>query len=132
MATLEIPSIGFGIRYEFGIFDQELHGGWQVERTDKWLRYGNPWEIARPESVLDVKFGGHTESYSDEQGRYCVRWVPDRIVRGVAYDTGVLGYRVGTCNSLRLWKARQRNVRSRAFNLAITTALLKTRYFQRT
>jgi starch phosphorylase len=105
MATLEIPSIGYGIRYEFGIFDQELHGGWQVERTDKWLRYGNPWEIARPESVLDVKFGGHTESYSDEQGRYCVRWVPDRIVRGVAYDTGVLGYRVGTCNSLRLWKA---------------------------
>jgi starch phosphorylase len=105
MATLEIPSMGYGIRYEFGIFDQELRGGWQVERTDKWLRFGNPWEIARPEIVLDVKFGGCTEPYSDEQGRYCVRWVPHHIVRGVAYDTPVLGYRVGTCNILRLWKA---------------------------
>ncbi len=105
MASLEIPCIGYGIRYEFGIFDQELRDGWQVERTDKWLRFGNPWEIARPESVLDVKFGGHTEPYSDEQGRNCVRWVPHHIVRGVAYDTPVLGYRVGTCNTLRLWKA---------------------------
>lgn len=105
MATLEIPAMGYGIRYEFGIFDQELRNGWQAERTDKWLRYGNPWEIARPESVLDVKLGGHTEPFTDEQGRYCVRWVPHRIVRGVAYDTGVLGYKVGTCNSLRLWKA---------------------------
>ncbi len=105
LATLEIPSVGYGIRYEFGIFDQDLRDGWQVERTDKWLRFGNPWEIARPESVLDVKFGGHTEPYSDEQGRYRVRWVPHHIVRGVAYDTPVLGYRVGTCNNLRLWKA---------------------------
>jgi len=105
LATLEIPSVGYGIRYEFGIFDQELRDGWQIERTDKWLRLGNPWEIARPESVLDVKFGGHTERYSDEQGRYRVRWVPNHIVRGVAYDTPVLGYRVGTCNSLRLWRA---------------------------
>ncbi len=105
MATLEIPSMGYGIRYEFGIFDQELRDGWQVERTDKWLRFGNPWEIARPEIVFDVKFGGSTEHYYDEQGRYCVRWVPHHIVRGVAYDTPVLGYRVGTCNILRLWKA---------------------------
>ncbi len=105
LATLEIPSIGYGIRYEFGIFDQDLRDGWQVERTDKWLRFGNPWEIARPESVLDVKFGGYTEPYYDEGGRYCVRWVPHHIVRGVAYDTPVLGYGVGTCNNLRLWKA---------------------------
>lgn len=105
LATLEIPSVGYGIRYEFGIFDQELRDGWQVERTDKWLRLGNPWEIARPESVLDVKFGGHTEPYSDEQGNYRVRWVPNHIVRGVAYDTPILGYRVGTCNTLRLWRA---------------------------
>ncbi|MGE5300899.1 MAG: glycogen/starch/alpha-glucan phosphorylase [Acidobacteriota bacterium] len=105
MATLEIPSMGYGIRYEFGIFDQELRGGWQVERTDKWLRFGNPWEIARPEIVSDVKFGGSIEHYYDEQRRYCVRWVPHHIVRGVAYDTPVLGYRVGTCNILRLWKA---------------------------
>jgi starch phosphorylase len=105
LATLEIPAIGYGIRYEFGIFDQELSGGWQVERTDKWLRLGNPWEIARPEFGFDVKLGGRTEHYTDEQGRHCVRWVPHRIVRGIAYDTLVLGYRVGTCNGLRLWKA---------------------------
>jgi starch phosphorylase len=105
MATLEIPAIGYGIRYEFGIFDQEMRNGWQVERTDKWLRLGNPWEIARPEILIDVKFGGHTEHCSDENGRHCVRWVPHNIVRGVAYDTPVLGYRVGTCNILRLWKA---------------------------
>ena len=105
LATLEIPSVGYGIRYEFGIFDQDLRDGWQVERTDKWLRLGNPWEIARPESLLSVKLGGHTEPYSDEQGRYRVRWVPHHIVRGVAYDTPLLGYRVGTCNTLRLWKA---------------------------
>ncbi|MDA8432714.1 MAG: glycogen/starch/alpha-glucan phosphorylase [Nitrospiraceae bacterium] len=105
MATLEIPSIGYGIRYEFGIFDQELRDGWQVEKTDKWLRYGNPWEIARPDIVFDVKFGGVTTPYSDEQGRYRVRWEPHHVVRGVAYDTPVLGYKVGTCNILRLWKA---------------------------
>ncbi len=105
MATLEIPAFGYGIRYEFGIFDQELRNGWQVERTDKWLRLGNPWEIARPEILFDVKFGGSTEQYSDEQGRRRVRWVPHHIVRGIAYDTPVLGYGVGTCNILRLWKA---------------------------
>ncbi len=105
LATLEVPSIGYGIRYEFGIFDQEIHDGWQVERTDKWLRLGNPWEFARPEICFNVKIGGRTEPYTDEQGRYCVRWVPHRIVRGIAYDTPILGYRVSTCNILRLWKA---------------------------
>jgi len=105
LATLEIPSIGYGIRYEFGIFDQELSDGWQVERTDMWLHLGNPWEIARPEISFDVKLGGRTEPYRDEEGRYCVRWVPHRIVKGIAYDTPILGYRVGTCNVLRLWKA---------------------------
>jgi glycogen phosphorylase len=105
LATLEIPSIGYGIRYEFGIFDQKIRDGWQVEVTDKWLRMGNPWEIPRPEMVYPVKFGGHTEGYHDESGRYRVRWTPNRIVRGVAYDTPILGYRVNTCNLLRLWKA---------------------------
>ena len=87
LATLEIPAIGYGIRYEFGIFDQEIRDGWQVEITDKWLRLGNPWEIARPEIAYQVKFGGRTEPYTDEQGRYRVRWVPHRVVKGVAYDT---------------------------------------------
>ena len=105
LATLEIPAIGYGIRYEFGIFDQEIRDGWQVERTDQWLRLGNPWEIVRPEITYHVNFGGHTEPYEDDQGRFRVRWVPHRTVKGVAYDTPVLGYRVNTCNLLRLWKA---------------------------
>jgi glycogen phosphorylase len=105
LATLQIPAIGYGIRYEFGIFDQKIRDGWQTERTDKWLRLGNPWEIARPEIRFEVKFGGHTESFHDDQGRYRVRWVPDQIVIGTPYDTPVLGYRVNTANLLRLWKA---------------------------
>lgn len=105
LATLRIPAIGYGIRYEFGMFDQEIRDGWQVERSDKWLRYGNPWEIARPAITFDVKFGGRTEAYTDEQGRYRVRWIPQREVRGVAYDTPILGYQVDTANLLRLWSS---------------------------
>jgi glucan phosphorylase len=92
LATLGIPAIGYGIRYEFGIFDQEIRDGWQVEVTDKWLRYGNPWEIARPEIAYEIAFGGHTEPYRDEQGRYRVRWVPHRVVKGIPYDTPIAGY----------------------------------------
>jgi starch phosphorylase len=106
LATQQVSAIGYGIRYEFGIFDQRIEDGWQVEATDKWLRFGNPWEIARPEITFDVKLGGHTEAFTDERGRYRVRWVPDRVVRGVAYDTPILGYRVGTANLLRLWSAQ--------------------------
>ena len=105
LASVEVPAVGYGIRYEFGIFDQTIKDGWQVEITDKWLRFGNPWEIARPEIAYDVKFGGRTEASTDEQGRYRVRWIPETVVKGVAYDTPILGYRVGTCNPLRLWKA---------------------------
>jgi starch phosphorylase len=105
LATLEVPAIGYGIRYEFGIFDQAIKDGWQVEVTDKWLRYGNPWEIARPEITHEVKFGGRTEPYADEKGNFRVRWIPNTVVKGVAYDTPILGYDVGTCNHLRLWKA---------------------------
>jgi starch phosphorylase len=105
MATLAIPAIGYGLRYEFGIFDQEIKDGWQVEVTDKWLQFDNPWEIHRAEVSHQVKLGGHTESYTDEKGDYRVRWVPDRVVKGVAYDTPILGYKVNNCNVLRLWKA---------------------------
>jgi starch phosphorylase len=105
MATLQIPSLGYGIRYEFGIFDQDIRDGWQVEFTDKWLRYGNPWEVARPEWEVEVKFGGHTEGYTDDHGRYRVRWVPGKIVNGIPYDTPLLGYKVNTANTLRLWAA---------------------------
>ena len=105
LATLEVPAMGYGIRYEFGIFDQEIRDGWQVEVTDKWLYSGNPWEIPRPEITFDVNFGGYTESSQDENGHYRVRWIPHRLVKGVAYDTPIVGYRVTTTNPLRLWRA---------------------------
>jgi len=105
LAALNVPAIGYGIRYEFGIFDQAIRDGWQVELTDKWLRFGNPWEIVRSEVTFNVQFGGRTEHYCDEQGRYRVRWLPEKVVKGVAYDTPVPGYRVPTTNLLRLWKA---------------------------
>lgn len=105
LATLEIPTLGYGIRYEFGIFDQDIRDGWQVEITDKWLRNGNPWELARPEWTVKVPFGGHTESYVNSQGTYRVRWVPAWEVNGVPYDTPTLGYGVNTANTLRLWKS---------------------------
>ena len=108
LATLEIPAIGYGIRYEFGIFSQVIQDGWQVETADKWLRLGDPWEIARPEASVEVGFGGHTEAYTDEQGCYRVRWVPAYIVSGIPYDMTVLGYNVNTGNTLRLWKAEAR------------------------
>jgi len=105
LATLGIPAIGYGIRYEFGIFNQEIRNGWQIERTDKWLRYGNPWEISRPEISFDVKFGGHTENYTDKDGHYRVRWIPNRVVKSIAHDIPVIGYQANTANFIRLWKA---------------------------
>jgi starch phosphorylase len=105
MATLELPSLGYGIRYEFGIFEQAIVDGWQVEKTDKWLRCGNPWELPRPEWAVEVKLGGHTERDLDEHGRPRVRWIPGRVVVGVPYDTPILGYRRDTANTLRLWKS---------------------------
>jgi glycogen phosphorylase len=105
LACLQVPAIGYGIRYEFGIFEQAIRDGWQAERTDKWLRYGNPWEVVRPEIFYEVKFGGHTEHWTDDKGHHRARWIPDNVVKGEAYDTPILGYRVGTANLLRLWKA---------------------------
>jgi starch phosphorylase len=106
VATLERPAIGYGIRYEFGIFDQEIHDGWQVEKTDNWLANGNPWEIAKPDVNYLVKWGGYAEHYVDDAGHDRVRWVPGRALKGVAYDTPIQGYGVNTCNVLTLWSAR--------------------------
>jgi starch phosphorylase len=105
LATLDVPAIGYGIRYEFGIFDQAIHDGWQVELTDKWLRFGNPWEIVRSEVSYDVGLGGRTESFHDRHGLLRVRWLPANVIKGVAYDTPVPGYRASTTNLLRLWRA---------------------------
>jgi len=105
LATLEVPAVGYGIRYEFGIFHQEIVDGWQVEKTDKWLRFGNPWELIRPEWAVEVKFGGSAEPYVDEQNRLRIRWVPHKTVIGVPYDTPILGYKTNTANTLRLWRS---------------------------
>lgn len=112
LATLSIPAIGYGLRYEFGIFHQILKNGWQGEIPDNWLRFGNPWEIARPDETVEIKLGGHTEAYHDQQGNYRVRWVPDRTVLAIPYDTPIPGYKTNTVNPLRLWKAEA----SEAFN----------------
>jgi starch phosphorylase len=105
LATLEIPALGYGIRYEFGIFDQDIVDGWQVEMTDKWLRFGNPWELVRPEWAQEVRLGGRTEHSTDDRGKTRVRWIPDKVVLGIPYDTPILGYRTNTANTLRLWRA---------------------------
>ncbi len=105
LATLNIPALGYGIRYEFGIFTQEIRDGWQEEVADQWLRKGNPWEVARPEITYDIPFGGYTENRFDESGRFRVRWIPSHQVRGVAYDTMITGYDSKTVIMLRLFKA---------------------------
>ncbi|MEA5469479.1 glycogen/starch/alpha-glucan phosphorylase, partial [Spirulina sp. 06S082] len=105
LATLEIPAIGYGIRYEFGIFHQQIRDGWQVEIPDNWLRFGNPWEIPRPEATVQVKYGGYTEVSRDGRGRSKVTWVHDRTVTAIPYDTPVPGYDTNTVNPLRLWRS---------------------------
>ncbi len=105
LATLSVPAIGYGIRYEHGIFDQSIDDGWQVEDCDLWLSHGNPWEIPRYHLRYPVQFGGHTEPYTDEHGRFRVRWVPRIDLYGIAYDTPILGFGVDNTNLLRLWHA---------------------------
>jgi starch phosphorylase len=106
MATLELPGYGYGIRYEFGIFEQAIRNGCQVERADEWLKFGNPWEVERPEYAVTVGFGGRTEIVPDGRGGYRVLWHPADHVLGVPYDTPIAGFRTNTVNTLRLWAAR--------------------------
>ncbi|HEX9051735.1 MAG TPA: glycogen/starch/alpha-glucan phosphorylase [Anaeromyxobacter sp.] len=106
LATLGYPAYGYGIRYEFGIFDQEIRNGYQVERPEEWLRFGNAWEIARPEYVVPVSLYGRTEHGADASGKLAVRWVDARHVLGMPYDVPIAGYQNGTVNTLRLWRAR--------------------------
>ncbi|WP_413295563.1 glycogen/starch/alpha-glucan phosphorylase [Synechococcus sp. MIT S9452] len=105
LASLEVPAVGYGIRYEFGIFDQLIRDGWQVEITDKWLKGGWPWELTHPDQAVFVGFGGRTEGYTDEHGRYRSRWIPAEHAIGIPHDIPVLGYKVNTCDRLRLWRA---------------------------
>jgi starch phosphorylase len=106
MATLGLPGYGYGIRYEFGIFDQTIREGWQVERGDTWLRYGYPWEIARPEYTVAVGMYGRCIEDHDERGGFRVKWVDTQKLLGVPFDIPVAGYGNSTVNTLRLWQAR--------------------------
>ena len=105
LSTLQIPAIGYGIRYEYGMFDQEIENGWQKEISDRWLHPGNPWEIKKPDMACDIGFGGHSEVYHGERGNRRIRWIPARVITGIPYDTPVPGYKVNNVNSLRLWSA---------------------------
>ncbi len=113
-STLALPFYGYGIRYEYGIFRQQIVDGQQIERPDNWLRYGNPWEVPRPDVLLPVKFYGRVDFYKDDSGRERYRWVDTEEVYAMAYDLAVPGYRNDTVNSLRLWAAKS----SREFDLA--------------
>ncbi len=106
LATLGLPGHGYGLRYEFGMFDQRIVDGWQVEDPDHWLRYGNPWEIVRPSDTVTVRYFGHVEEDVDANGRYRPRWVGGETVLGVPYDIPVVGYGGETVNVLRLWAAK--------------------------
>ena len=117
LATMNVPCIGYGIRYEYGIFRQTFVDGEQVEQPDSWLALGNPWEIPHPESAVQVHFGGSTETY-DDNGVERIRWVPAWNVLGVPYNYMVPGYLNGRVNTLRLWSAQA----TQAFDLNIFNA----------
>ena len=117
MATLAVPSYGYGIRYENGLFRQVVKDGWQQEYPENWLSFGNPWEFARPEIAYDIGFGGHVENKPDEDGTPHYVWHPSETVEAVAYDTPVVGWRGRHVNTLRLWSARAGDpLRLDAFN----------------
>ena len=113
MASLQLPGFGYGIRYDYGMFRQEIADGKQIEHPDNWLRYGNPWEFGRPESIYRVKFYGETTDYVDEDGNRRYQWLGTEDVIAMAYDTPVPGYANNTVNNMRLWAAKA----SRDFNL---------------
>ena len=115
LATLELPAVGYGIRYEFGIFEQRIEGGQQLENSDNWLQYGNPWELPRHDRMQVVRFYGTTETRKDASGRLIVDWVGTRVVYGVPYDSFIVGHETDTVNTLRLWSARA----SRDFDLRL-------------
>ncbi len=117
MATLQLPGYGYGMRYEFGIFFQDIIEGYQVESPDNWLRYGNPWEIPRPEYLYPVKFYGNVNQHHDAQGNLRFEWTDTEDVMAMAYDTPIPGFKNNTVNNMRLWGAKaSRDFDFRFFN----------------
>lgn len=106
LATLDLPAMGYGIRYEFGIFTQDIVNGYQVERADEWLRFGSPWELVRPDRAVPVRFYGHVERTTRPDGQPQERWVGGKTVMGIPWDVPIAGYGAATVNTLRLWQAR--------------------------
>ncbi len=106
MATLDLPAIGYGIHYEFGLFRQEFHNGYQTEYPDNWLKFGDPWEIVRPEYTQTVQLYGEVERVFDNLGNYRCRWVKTRTIQGIPYDIPIAGYGTNTVNFLRLWESK--------------------------
>jgi starch phosphorylase len=115
LATLELPAVGYGIRYEYGIFEQRIESGQQAEHSDNWLQYGNPWELPRHDRMQVVRLYGTTEMRKDASGRLVVDWVGPRVVFGLPYDSFIVGHETDTVNTLRLWSARA----SRDFDLRL-------------
>jgi glycogen phosphorylase len=113
LATLNIPAYGYGIRYEYGIFHQSIQDGWQVERPDNWLRFGNPWEYDRAGYLYPVQFGGSVHTYTDDQNRLRAVWDGGEKVMAMAYDMMVPGFENENVINMRLWSAKS----SRDFDL---------------
>jgi glycogen phosphorylase len=115
LASLELPAVGYGIRYDFGIFEQLIEDGRQIERRDNWLSHGSAWEMPRHEYSQIVRFGGHVEMHTDHNGKMRMEWVGAQEVLGLPFDSFIIGHQTNTVNTLRLWSARA----TRDFNLAL-------------
>ena len=121
MATLKLPAVGYGIRYDFGIFNQRIVNGSQVEMPEMWLQFRNPWEIEHPEYKQTIKYYGKTIYVKDHDGKTRFRWVDTSDVIAIPYDIPIPGYGVNNVNTLRLWSAgRQKSSISRISIRAIT------------
>jgi len=106
LATLDLPAIGYGIHYQYGLFKQEFRNGYQVELPDDWMKYGTPWEIVRPEHATDIQLYGQVENIFDDVGNYVTKWTHTKKITGVPYDIPIPGYGTNTVNYLRLWASK--------------------------
>ena len=106
LATLDLPAVGYGIHYQYGLFKQEFRNGYQVELPDAWMQYGTPWEIVRPDYTTEIPIYGHVENIFDDLGNYVSKWVGWQKLLGVPYDIPIPGFGTETVNFLRLWESR--------------------------